>query len=136
MRLSTHFGVEPDPSDPGDGIEWARVTGYPFSDLGVAISSPTDVDHFRFTVPSGREVLLTIDFTHANGDLDMALLTPTGATIATSTGVTDHEEIVRSLPAGEHVLKVYGYGGATGAYRVRIRDRYIPTPLPTFPFGL
>ena len=136
VRLSTHFGVEPDPSDPGDGIEWARVTGYPFSDLGVAISSRTDVDYFRFTVPSGREVLLTIDFTHANGDLDMALLTPAGATFATSTGVTDHEEIVRSLPAGEHVLKVYGYGGATGAYRVRIRDRYLPTPLPTFPFGL
>lgn len=118
------YRPDPDPSDPGDTFAWARAVGYPFTDLAVGIRTSTDVDYFRFKVSSEREVRMSINFTHAYGDLDIELLDSHGTTLASSTGTTDLEELVRRLAAGEYVLKVYGYRGATNQYRVRVRDAY------------
>ena len=72
-----------------------------------------DVDWF--TVAGGGTV--RIDFQHAVGDLDMAAFDDTGAQMTISQSTTDSERVF--VPAGGAV-KVYGYQGATGAYRLTV----------------
>ena len=58
---------------------------------------------------------VTIMFSHAAGDLDMAAFDASGFQVAVSQSVTDRETV--TVPAGGTV-KVFGYQGATGAYTV------------------
>jgi hypothetical protein len=59
---------------------------------------------------------VTITFTHAQGDLDMAAFDTAGAQVGVSQGTTNTETV--AVPAGGTV-RVYGYQGAQGAYRVQ-----------------
>lgn len=62
-----------------------------------------------------------INFTHANGDLDMVAYSTTGATIGSSAGVTNTETInVAAQNRGTIVLKVYGYNNAVNLYGVTL----------------
>lgn len=72
-----------------------------------------DVDWFH--VPLGGTV--TITFSHAAGDLDLAAYDAAGARVTVSQGTTDSETV--TIPAGGYA-HVYGYQGATGAYSLRV----------------
>ncbi|MBM4050506.1 MAG: hypothetical protein FJ279_35880, partial [Planctomycetes bacterium] len=82
-------------------------------------------DWFKFWLPRqgmpGDEV--RIDFTHALGDLDMALYDAIGTRVSGSTSVLDFEAIsLQGLSAGWYYVNVYGYHGATNPdYRMKIR---------------
>jgi hypothetical protein len=58
---------------------------------------------------------VTITFQHASGDLDLAAFDAAGSQVGISQGTTNSETV--TVPAGGAV-KVYGYGGAQGAYRI------------------
>jgi hypothetical protein len=73
-----------------------------------------DVDWF--SVASAATV--TIEFSHAAGDLDMAAYSATGTQLGMSQGTGNSEQL--SVPAGARI-KVYGYNGATGAYTLRVQ---------------
>lgn len=70
-----------------------------------------DQDWFKIT--AGGTV--TITFSHAAGDLDLAAYDAAGNQVATSQSVGNSETV--TVPAGGTV-RVYGYQGATGAYRI------------------
>ncbi|MBI5494884.1 MAG: PPC domain-containing protein [Deltaproteobacteria bacterium] len=75
-----------------------------------------DEDRYRFTLVAPAVVRVGIAFTHANGDLDLQVLGPGDVVEASSTGVTNEEVAEAGLPAGDHVVRVYGYRGATNPY--------------------
>jgi hypothetical protein len=56
-----------------------------------------------------------IEFTHADGDLDMAAFDAAGNALTVSQGTTGSEQV--TIPAGGFV-RVYGYSGAQNTYRV------------------
>ena len=100
----------------------ARSTAY---DLGVAtgtrqwpsagIASSGDQDWFRFTTlgAGGSANFVRIDFTHAQGDVDMQLFDAAGQLLRESHGVSESERIsFDGLQAGPYFLKVYGVSGA------------------------
>jgi hypothetical protein len=58
-----------------------------------------------------------IDFQHAAGDLDMAAFDGSGTQMTISQSTTNSESVF--VPAGGAV-KVYGYQGASGAYRLTV----------------
>ena len=68
---------------------------------------------------------MTIDFAHADGDLDMYVAEYGGDVIAHATSFTDGEELVIRAPArGYRGLDfvVYGHDGATNSYRLTVRS--------------
>ena len=76
-----------------------------------------DDDWFRFRLNSiGRSTdLIRIAFTHALGDVDVALYSSsnTSTPLLSSTGVGNTETIsLTGLAAGEYYFRVYGYAGA------------------------
>lgn len=98
--------------EPGDAWSnrWLSSIG------GPGIQS--DDDWFRITVdPAHLRVTATCLFTHADGDIDLALTDSNGVSLAQSTGATDAESLCFMLPRpGVYYLRVYGYlvGGNQG----------------------
>ena len=100
-----------DPSEPNDDRLSAAAMS-PGDHPGLAVCAG-DADWF--SVAGGGRV--RIDFQHAVGDLDMIAVDIAGEQTASSQGTADSEAL--EVPAGGAV-KVYGYQGATGAYRLTV----------------
>jgi hypothetical protein len=81
-------------------------------------------DWFRFTTTrrGGTGDSVSIDFQHAQGDLDLRLYSSTGTLLKSSVGAGDGEQVSLSgLAAGIYYVRVNGYLGATNpAYSLRV----------------
>ncbi|MHA1149057.1 MAG: pre-peptidase C-terminal domain-containing protein [Promethearchaeota archaeon] len=67
-----------------------------------------DDDWFYFYVSSGVEINITIEFTHANGNIDMCAYNPGISLIGNSSSTTDNENIVHiTLTAGYYSIFIY-----------------------------
>ena len=68
----------------------------------------------------GLAHLISIDFSHADGDLDLQVRDLAEAAIDGSTGTSDHEEV--KIDAGHEavLIRVYGHGGVENRYTMNI----------------
>ena len=83
--------------------------------------TPGDVDHFSVDVDAPTEVMVRIAFSHEDGDLDLTLLDSSGQPIASSASTADEERVTMILPAGRTFIRVHGFQGASGDYRLQVR---------------
>jgi Leishmanolysin/Bacterial pre-peptidase C-terminal domain len=90
-------------------------------------------DWFRFTM-SGAGVAsdyVSIQFTHSQGDLDLALYNSNGQRIRLSEGVANSERVTLSgLAAGTYYVNVYGYRGVNNANYSLTIDPGVQTVTP------
>lgn len=93
---------------------WALWATWP----GIESITPSgDVDYLLMTCGNAHIYALGVDFTHANGDIDVQFYTTNGTWIATSNGTSDGESMTFPTDAYQAiVMKVYGYAGATNTY--------------------
>jgi hypothetical protein len=120
----------PDAREPDDTPDQAALA--PSS--AVLTLCGSNVDLFRLEVGAGKRVRASVDFSTADGDLDLALLMPDGVSLlALSDGVTSHEELDLVIPSdapdggrGAYFLQVYAGRSGTSA-------RYVLTTLVTAP---
>ncbi|MCK6571640.1 pre-peptidase C-terminal domain-containing protein [Myxococcota bacterium] len=78
-----------------------------------------DDDWYTFDVDAQASVRLDALFTHADGDLDIALYRDDSNTpIATSAGVGNGEVIEETLERGTYFVRVYGFRSAQNTYRL------------------
>jgi len=105
-------GACTDPAEPDDsaGAAHAAADG---TTTGLQICAG---DEDWFSVAGARTV--RIDFTHADGDLDLAAYDAGGTQVDISQSVSDGEQV--SVPAGGTV-RVYGYNGATNTYTLTVQ---------------
>ena len=82
-----------------------------------------DDDWFKITVAPGYlRVLVDCEFTHADGNIDIALVDSTGSALATSEGSGDVENIDFVVPeSGVYYIRVH-QGNAGNTYDLRWRD--------------
>lgn len=83
---------------------------------------PGDDDYFSVGVPDGNRVTVTIDgFSHAAGDLDLALMDRAGTILASSASVRDTESVSYCNGSGGSTFyaRVYGYAGSRNGYALR-----------------
>ncbi|MDQ3034200.1 MAG: hypothetical protein M3Y87_17460, partial [Myxococcota bacterium] len=111
-----------DANEPNDTIASATVTSaatpsYP----GLQICSG-DSDYFRIDGAFRDLITVTVsNFTHAEGDLDLRLLSPTGTIVASSASVSSSESASYCLGDGGRVLaQVFGYRTAQNRYDLAI----------------
>jgi hypothetical protein len=75
-----------------------------------------DPDWYKFTLPGGGrgDDKISIDFNHAQGDLDLELYSGNGTTrISSSNGIGNTEELsLAGLASGPYYARVVGYNGA------------------------
>lgn len=113
LRFATQ-GSTPAPAPTGDGNDSIAQAAPLSGEVAGAIDVGGDVDFYRLDAPA----TLVLSFTHAAGDLDLAVVDADGRELANSQGTSDVETIAfdGSTPA---YVRVYGYGSATGAYTLR-----------------
>ncbi len=89
---------------------------------GVTVSGRAcDPDVFRVSLAEGQRLDGTLNFTNANGDLQLELRGPTYiTTLASSTGVTDKESVSYTAPSsGFYYLRAYGLNGNENDYSLK-----------------
>jgi hypothetical protein len=109
----TEGGIEPDAR--GD----ARVLALDGTPQAGRICA-SDTDFFTFTLSFRSTVTVHSRFVDANGDLDMRLVDAGGATLGTSSGVTDDENIVQTLEPGTYGVEMFGFLGALNTYTIDV----------------
>lgn len=82
---------------------------------GSLVARICDGDSDYYLVEDGATV--TITFSHSDGDLDMASYDTEGNRVDSSESVSDQEQLTT---VGPTVIRVYGYGGATGSYTITV----------------
>ncbi len=88
------------------------------TEANLSIHSSSDIDWYKVTTAGtgSSSSGVRIDFTHAQGDIDMALYDGSGHQLAVSDGSSDSEQLSLSgRAAGTYFVKVYGYSGATNS---------------------
>ncbi|MBN2359435.1 MAG: PPC domain-containing protein [Deltaproteobacteria bacterium] len=80
----------------------------------------SDEDWFSVTLQAGDQIAVDLDLTHANGDLNLALSSPSGQQLALSNTNTDHERVTATATAGgRHLIRVFGASAQVeNAYRM------------------
>ena len=119
----------PDRYEPNDTFATATNFGAlgDRSDNGLTIEPSGNNDYYRFTTPSAGMLTVTLNFTHASGDIDMQLLDGAGAVLASSTSTTNTETISRAVTPGQtFYVRVYGFSGAVNTYSMAIDAPDLP----------
>ncbi|MEW6358544.1 MAG: FG-GAP-like repeat-containing protein [Planctomycetota bacterium] len=125
---------------PGIAYDWAEVndslaTAYNLREVE-NVNSHVDLtfdawdaaattagDWFRFEIvaPGAAANEVRIDFSNAQGDLDLALYDSVGTLLDYSEGATDSESVsLNGLAAGVYYAQVYSYGDTNPGYRMTI----------------
>lgn len=91
-------------------------------------------DYYRFSLAAAAKAgsTISLQFSNAQGDLDLRLLDARGSVLRTSAGDGDQETIdVSGLVAGKYYVDVYGYGGAYNpSYQLTINTQPDPVAPP------
>lgn len=102
-----HGRCEADPFEPNDASSEAVPWIGALENLTICSE---DRDYFSIDAVPGDEIGARIEFMHAQGDLDLALLFE-GRTLGTSQDTTNVEEIRHTAErSGRYVFEVYGFG--------------------------
>jgi hypothetical protein len=100
-------------NEPNDAFDTATLIA------GGAISgnicSAGELDYF--VIDGSDAVRVSVEFVHAEGDLDVKVLGADGESIGSSAGTTDSEVVEAN---GGDVIQVYGYRDATGLFSVTV----------------
>lgn len=109
-----------DQFEPNDDFQNATpITDGSYSGLTVEAG---DVDVYAVDLDAGESLSAAVAFSHAEGDIDVALADATGQRIvAASESETDGESISYVAPsAGTYYFVVYGFAGASAAYDMTV----------------
>jgi len=121
--LELDVGVPPDcedadPLEPNDDPDHApRIEAGTFD--GLRLCRPDSgfaEDWSALHLDAGESVTVALDFAHADGDIDLQLQTPDGGVVASSTSITDHEEVTyTAVTSGTFLVRAWLYAdiGAT-----------------------
>jgi hypothetical protein len=135
----TGTGVEPEsicpPDDDLEPNNWFDVpTPLAPGTTIDAIACAEDPDVFVVDLAAGQTLTADLEFSHAEGDLDLLLFEPAGGSwtlLAASDSVTDNERIVhQAARTGPYYLYVEGWEGAQARYRLTVNVSGSPPPPP------
>jgi len=85
------------------------------SHSGLMVCSGDD-DYYRFDVPSGSTLNVSVSFEHDEGDIDIELYQ--GSDEVDASNSVSNSEQVSASGSGSYTLRVYGYSGAQASYAI------------------
>lgn len=114
-QISGGTSCEDDSQEPNDSRE--RAVPLSSNNLRNLRICPNDDDWYALEVEAQEVIDVEATFTHADGDIDIAVVDPNGATLRSGTSTNDNESlVVRATTSGTHYVRVYGFRDATNSY--------------------
>ncbi|HYW79692.1 MAG TPA: PPC domain-containing protein, partial [Thermoguttaceae bacterium] len=107
--------IPPDDFEMNDSFAAATILGRgDQTHAGLTIHTPGDTDWYQWTASASGMLTIDLLFSHAQGDLDAALLAGGETLLTAATSITDNEHLAWQVTAGQtYAIEVYGAGGAT-----------------------
>lgn len=125
-NISSYLSAGSDDAyEQNDSCAAARaMTAGTYSNLVLKRYSAGDEDWYAVSVNSGQTLTLTLNFTHANGDIDLALYSACGgAIIASSTGSGNSETVTYTHTGGSaasYYARAYLYNDTRNTYSMTV----------------
>ena len=111
--------LQRDGLEPNDSFASPRPIALSFAAGNLNLDQDQDQDFYRFTLTKKSRVAITVNFTHATGDVDMDLRNSSNAVLQASTSTGNSESITRELSPGTYYVRVYGFGsGSCNRYSI------------------
>lgn len=129
---ATSYAIAPDASEPNDSR--ATASGPITLNPGAALTVGTyntfgSEDFFELISTADLSAVVTVEFLHSNGDVDLQLQDAGGASLGISQSTSNSETLSVSLTAGVPVyIRVYGFQGASNTYGLKVRDASVSAP--------
>ncbi|MBM79509.1 MAG: hypothetical protein CMJ78_02810 [Planctomycetaceae bacterium] len=126
-------GLQPDFLEPNNSANEATDLTQEAGDVtitGLNIHNGSDEDFFRVHTNAVGEQGdgVTIQFSHAAGDLDAFLFDANGDLLRRAESITDNETLsLAGRAAGDYFIRVFGFDGATGEYTFVYNAPEVPT---------
>ncbi|MBI2219683.1 MAG: pre-peptidase C-terminal domain-containing protein [Acidobacteria bacterium] len=120
--------LERDALEPNDSFVAPRIVSLPLTSPSLTIDQDMESDYYRFTVPFASRVDVTVNFTHAFGDVDLDLRNSGNGLVGSSTGTGNSESVSVHVAAGTYYIRVYGFGGGS-CNRYSISATATPAPV-------
>lgn len=111
-----------DTFEPNNSIADAKVQALPF-ELNAKIADG-DVDFYAVDVPSTGKLTVELAFTHSEGDLDLEIVSGSGATLGSSAGTGNTESVGVDTSTGKVIIKVLLYGGTNRAQSYSLKASF------------
>jgi hypothetical protein len=118
LRITKTSAPPPPPPPPmcaadrleeNDAQSAARAVAAPVTEAGLTLCTGDD-DFYAVTLTPGDQLGVTLTFTHAEGDVDLRLLSSTGANLASSVTTQDRESLTYTAFTPETVaVRAYLY---------------------------
>lgn len=112
--------LAPDMYEPNEGIPTCAGVNLDFVEPNLTLHSASDEDFFCITLAHSGILVITADFVHANGDIDIALLDGSGNPLDQSQTQQDTEQITMSVGFGWYYLRVWSPTNETNIYSLSI----------------
>ncbi|MCA9264190.1 MAG: hypothetical protein KDA60_10100 [Planctomycetales bacterium] len=115
--------------EPNDNAAQAFHLGSGSQSYGnLTIHASENDDWYRWRAPAEGEFVVSVDFLHELGDLDLELYDLASNILAASTSTTDNEMVMSEVFAGqEFLIRIYGFSGITHRqYELEILGPSIP----------
>ncbi len=88
---------------------------------GLTVHAAADLDYFSFVPPKNGTYVVSIAFTHANGNLDLTVYNAAGNVVGSASSSNDNELLSLALSGGQrYYVKIHSPVGATNAYDLAI----------------
>ena len=82
-----------------------------------------DEDWYVIQADAGCTVFVHIDFVHADGDLDLAIMDASQMLLDVSDGVTDSEDVtLAAVETGPLYINVFGFRGDANSYSMQVNE--------------
>ena len=102
--------LQEDIYEPNDSRATAPTVPLVLWNNELTMDSDGDDDYYRFELTAPTNLVASIKFTHAMGNLNLQLQDSVGTVLAGSASTTDNEKLEKIVPAGTYYLRVYGWG--------------------------
>ena len=106
-----------DVHEPNNNVaQTAAIDPGAFSDLAIC---PFDLDWYSFNTTAGKQVAVTLEFTNADGDLDVRLYIEADLQqpVASAVSEQDGEELnFTTTQSGTYYIRVNGFAGDSNSY--------------------
>ncbi len=115
------INLAPDLGEPNETASASTHIPAEYYGTGLSLDRDSDVDYYRFTLPSFKRVLIYLTSDHSLGNIDLMLLNSSGIPLAASIGTTGIERIEFGLDIGSWYIRVHGVGaGSCNRYTLRV----------------
>jgi hypothetical protein len=113
-------GGSDDGFEPNDSCAAAEPIANGFQS-GLVVKA-NDEDHYRFFCPPGQRITVSAQFTHANGDLDLQLVTDCGTVVDDSLSTANSEliDFVNNTSSSNLTLRVFLDSGQRNTYALQV----------------